>query len=375
MKNILIISFSVICKDPRVMRQIQILAKSYNISVVGYGSKAGPVMHFFELRGVFVGIMSKIYYAIKLLLRRYDDFSYEKYLSQSDEVLSSVTKYDYDVIVANDVSALPFAFSLSRQTPVILDAHEYSPREFEDKFFWPMLYGRYYMYLCSKYFPKLSGMMTVCQSIADEYERNFGIKSVVVTNAPSYRDLSPSPVQHDIVRMIHHGAAIPSRHLEDMIEMMNYLDDRFTIDFMLVPSDKKYMEKLSARVSSNPKIRLIEPVLMQNISDSCNKYDIGVFLLRPVNFNYQFALPNKFFEFIQSRLAVAIGPSPEMARIVKQYNCGIVSKTFAPSDLADKLNGLTSKQIQYFKSRSHEAAKDLCAETNAQAIIDLVEGV
>jgi hypothetical protein len=31
------------------------------------------------------------------------------------------------------------------------------------------------------------------------------------------------------------------------------------------------------------------------------------------------ALPNKFFEFIQARLAVAIWPSPEMSKITKTF--------------------------------------------------------
>ena len=157
--------------------------------------------------------------------------------------------------------------------------------------------------------------------------------------------------------------------------MMDYLDDRFTLDFMLVPSSKNYLSQLKVKASPNNRIRFIEPVPMQEIPSTCNRYDIGVYLLPPVSFNSKYALPNKMFEFIQARLAVAIGPSPEMVRIVDKYNCGVVADSFSPQDLAAKLNALTSDQIQYFKNRSHEAAKELCSEANAQIIIDLIEGV
>ena len=55
---------------------------------------------------------------------------------------------------------------------------------------------------------------------------------------------------------------------------------------------------------------------MHEIVDTIAEYDIGLFILSPINFNYYHALPNKLFEFIQARLAIAVSPSPEMARIV-----------------------------------------------------------
>jgi hypothetical protein len=37
-----------------------------------------------------------------------------------------------------------------------------------------------------------------------------------------------------------------------------------------------------------------------------------------------------FVEFIQARLAVAVDPSPEMARLVQRYGCGVVAPDFPP---------------------------------------------
>lgn len=373
MKKILIISFSEIENDPRVSRQIHTLKENFHITVVGFGNKFDDKIQFCSIKNTccILTKLSAIFFLITGLFNQY--YWSRTYIRGA---YKRVKSSKFDVIIANDLNALPLALKISQNiSKVIFDAHEYAPREFEDILWWRLLFQKLNHSYCKKYLPKVSGMMTVCQGIADEYARNFGANPVVVTNAPSYRELSPLPVLQDAIRMIHHGGAMPSRHLEDMIDMMDYLDDRFTLDFMLVPSSKKYLDQLKVKASPNSRIRFIETVPMQEIPTACNHYDIGVFLLRPVNFNYKHALPNKLFEFVQGRLAVAIGPSPEMARLVEKYNCGVVADSFSPQDLAAKLNALTSDQIQYFKNRSHEAAKELCAEANAQIIIDLVEGV
>jgi len=46
------------------------------------------------------------------------------------------------------------------------------------------------------------------------------------------------------------------------------------------------------------------------------------------------ALSDKLFEFIQACLADAIGPSPEMARIIHEDSCGIVADDRALSFVA-----------------------------------------
>jgi hypothetical protein len=114
---------------------------------------------------------------------------------------------------------------------------------------------------------------------------------------------------------------------------------------------------------------------MPELSRFLNQYDIGVYLLEPVNFNFLHSLPNKFFEFIQARLAVAIGPSPEMARLVREYDLGVVADDFSPQALAQCLLGLDLKRIEYYKSQSHKVAHLLSAEQNKKILLDLVERV
>jgi len=173
--------------------------------------------------------------------------------------------------------------------------------------------------------------------------------------------------------MIHHGGAQRARRLELMIDVMARLDQRFSLDFMLVGNDASYLQELRNRASRDPRIRFVPPVRMEDICRMTNDYDVGLYLLPPLNFNQRFALPNKLFEFIQARLAIAIGPSPEMARIVRQHGVGVVADSFEPAALAGVLSSLTDQEVSLYKRASHAAADRLCFEAAADRMLALIE--
>jgi hypothetical protein len=281
------------------------------------------------------------------------------------------------VIVANDLLTLPLALRLARGAKVVFDAHEYSPREYEDSLFWRFFFQGYYHHLCKKYLAEADAMFTVCQSIADEYRAQYRVTANVVTNAPPYEDLQPTPSEAGVIRMVHHGGAAPSRNLELMIKTVDLLDDRFRLDMFLVASVPGYLARLKSLVANHARVRILPPVPMQELPARLNLYDVGLYLLPPNSFNNYHALPNKFFEFVQARLAVAIGPSVEMARLVRRYDCGIVSDDFTPQALARRLNALDSDRIDYYKRQSHAAARELsfgkCAETLLAVVQDLLD--
>ena len=134
----------------------------------------------------------------------------------------------------------------------------------------------------------------------------------------------------------------------------------------------RYLEKLRRLARAQPTVRLIPPVEPDQIIPVSHGYDMGLFLLPPLNYNYLHALPNKFFEFVQARLGVAIGPSPEMAPYVERHALGVVAEDFAPESLARALNRLTEDEVAGFKQNSHRAARELSSAPNRRLLEELV---
>lgn len=370
---ILVLSFSDLAIDPRVSRQVALLAARFPVTAAGFTRplvEGAEYVHLPRLRH------SAAHRALAVAMLKLGSF--ERYYWSSPTIrhaFETLRDRSFGLILANDLTALPLACGLKPRCGVIFDAHEYSPRELEDRFYWRFLFRRYNHYLCRRYLPATAGMLTVCQSIADEYRNNYGVSSEVLFSAPPYQNLEPGTTLPGTIRMIHHGGAIPSRKIELMIDTMKYLDGRFRLDLMLVPGDTGYIRRLERLATKYSRVRIVAPVPMQELPRHLNRYDIGLFLLPPTNFNYRYALPNKFFEFIQARLAVAIGPSPEMARLVRQYNCGVVAEEFTPRSLASQLNALSHWQIDRFKQESHKAAKDLSFEKNSAVLLNIIDNL
>ena len=185
--------------------------------------------------------------------------------------------------------------------------------------------------------------------------------------------LKPNETHGDKIRLIHHGGAIKERKLELMIKMMRFLDpQKYDLTFMLVPSDKKYYNYLVNLAGKCGNIHFVSPVSFSEIPQTLNRYDIGVYILIPNSFNNKYALPNKLFEFIQARLAVAIGPSMEMAKIVDRYCVGIHSDKFTPKSLANTIVSIAPEKIMEYKKNADRHARELSAEENINRIKNIV---
>jgi hypothetical protein len=182
--------------------------------------------------------------------------------------------------------------------------------------------------------------------------------------------LTPSEVG-DPIRLVHVGLADERRRLEDTIEGVAQLDGRFTLDHIL-GRDNDYRRRLERLAEAHPAIRVLPPVPSDQLLRVANGYDVGVFLLPGQNPNQVHVLPNKLFDYIQSRLAVAIGPSTEMAAIVREWECGVVSEDFSASSFAAALAGLDVSAVTEMKRNADRAARVLNADNNRDVVRDVV---
>lgn len=347
-------------------RQIQWLSREYEITAAGLGNPEIEGVHYVQLYRAKNSFIEQVKRALFLGLKQYDLYYEKKIMFTTTIEMLSLQKYD--LVIANDIDALPLALKVSCRAKVFVDLHEYSPREFEDRLFWRLFYQRYKNELCRKFLPLADAVSTVSEGIAKEYQKHFGVLPEVITNASDYKEITPSNVSESSVRIVHHGGAMRSRRLETMIEMVEQLDERFTLDLMLMPSDGNYLSELKLLSQGNTRIRFLPPVAYSEIVETLSSYDIGLYILEPNNFNNRYALPNKIFEFVQARLCIAIGPSPEMAKVVRETGCGVISEDFSSGALASIINSLSVEQIMAYKEKSHQAARSLSSNANCKKL-------
>ena len=143
---------------------------------------------------------------------------------------------------------------------------------------------------------------------------------------------------------------------------------------MLVSStfSKPYLNKLKKK-AKNFNVVFLDPLPRQELITFCNQFDIGIHFVPPSNFNLKYGLGNKFFEYIQSRLAVAIGPDIEMSKYVKKYKLGMIAKEWSAKSMAKSISSTNIDKLSFFKNQSHKFAKKLSSLENDILFKDIID--
>jgi hypothetical protein len=367
--KLLIISKRNLHTAPRVIREIETFKNNFNVIAVGYVNPNQATNQLLDIKQYDLSIVDKLIRKIFLTVPLVKKHFYNHvYLSEYKKLKTLVQQQQPKILIIHETEMLPVAFKIREKTgihfKIVYNAHEYHPLEYDtptfiknDKVFFEKLYAKYVV--------KTDLLVNVCESIRLQCLKDFGKDSLVVPNAAQFvQGLQPSEVNNTI-KLIHHGGSIAARKLEVMIHMMDVLPSNYKLDFMLVPNDPEYYNKLVQLAKNNTRINFIEPVGYNKIVATINKYDIGVYTLNPGGFNQQIALPNKVYEFIQARLCLAVTPNTEMKNLVLQNNLGVVANDYTAAAMADAILSITPEQLYQFKLNSHKSAEQLSAEKYA----------
>lgn len=370
MKQVLVIAFSPVHRDPRVRRQLEALAGHADVTLAAWTAPPGHERFI----AVDANVMPLPLRALRGLLKLAGlQAAAWRVSSAHRKLLRDLAGRRFDVVVANDVETLPVAAAVPASRRVF-DAHEYAPRQFEHDWKWRMVSGRHARALLARYASGMDAMFTVSSGLAAEYRREYGLAAEVMPNATNFHALEPAPPDGDRIRLVHHGVGNPARHLEDMFAMMRCLDDRFSLDLYLLPGPVAYMQHLAALAAADRRVRLLPPVPMDNIVGTVNRYDVGIAYFRPATFNLANTLPNKFFEYVQARVAVATGPTPDIAALVARHGIGVVADSFTPEAMAERLRALDPVALAVMKQATMAAARELSFEHYAARFRAVVLG-
>ena len=372
--RILCISFSDISSDSRVKRQLQILAAYGEVTTVSYGLKPEGSTHHLRIDESLASLPQTILGVLRLALRRFPADSLDTPAARRAHTLLADAA-PFDLVVANEARALPLAHSVARGAPVWGDMHEWAPEERSHVFIWRLLIKPYMTAVCRQFLPITSAVTAVNSSIAALYEEHFGCDVEVVRNAGPRHDLQPSPVIPGRIRLVHSGAAIPGRNLECMIDAIHLLDERFTLDLYLVEARDggHYLRQLRRRARDSNRITFHPPVRPDELPETLNAYDVGVFSLPPRTKNHELMLPNKFFDYVQGRVAIVFSPAVETSRLIREYGLGVVAESHNVEALVDVLSTFTEERLRGFKENVHRAADALSNDQDELTCRRIVE--
>jgi hypothetical protein len=370
--RILCISLAPFRNDARVLRQIGVLREFGDVTTIGFGPAPDGVAEHIEVPAGLKTLPQTLGGVVGLALRRFRRIDLSAPAVRY--ALGALRGRRFDLVVANEARVLALGHAVADGSPVWGDMHEWSPGERTHILRWRLLVAPFMTYLCRTYLPRSFAVTAVSDSSARLYDTHFGLSTRVMRNTGPYRDLPITPMIEGRIRLVHSGVAVHGRSLELMIDVMKRMDERYSLDMYLMKGQDRgaYLDALKARAAGDPRIVFHDPVPPQTLPDVLNAGDVGVFWLKPAHDNARYTLANKFFDFVQARLALAVGPTIEMTQLTERYHLGVVSEGFSIDQLVASLNELTPEAIMAAKHASDAAARELSFDTDAEVAREII---
>ncbi len=162
MKKILVISPSETSSDQRVIKQIKtLLNNNYYVISAGFGNLAPlnqnhkhiQVINKHNFKLLFISLNRAYNFLEENILPMINlSFLSEKINPFILDFKNKLKDIDFDFIISNEILTLPVSIYLANKNNlplnrIILDLHEYYPKEFEDNLIWKLTKGKFYNYL------------------------------------------------------------------------------------------------------------------------------------------------------------------------------------------------------------------------------------
>jgi glycosyltransferase involved in cell wall biosynthesis len=254
--------------------------------------------------------------------------------------------HKYDLLVANDLDTLlpNYLVSKLKQIPLVYDSHEYftGVPEIQKRPFVKWVWTK----IEKSIFPDLNHVMTVSNSIASQYEKEYFIRPLVIMNAgvrtdkikPYTREESGLPAD-DLILIIHGTGINIDRGAEELVEALTLLEG---VTLLIVGSGD-VIPQLKQKVKdmkTDSRIRFIPTVPWNDLIRYIKMADIGMSLDKDTSLNYRFSLPNKLFDYISAGIPFIAGNLFEPAKIIREFNCGVLIDKITPQSIKSAIDDL-----------------------------------
>lgn len=286
-----------------------------------------------------------------------------------------------DVLFANDLDTLGASalVSIIRKKPLIYDSHEFflGVPEIQNKAMVKWVWKNIEKFS----FPHVDHFITVNDSIAKLYSELYSKKISVIRNIPARKQLSDSLIRADLglpedtFIMAMQGAGINvDRGYEDAIASMKFIENAL----LLIIGKGDVIDDLKTLVKElnlESKVRFLGVLPYEKMMQYTTLSDLGLTLDKPLSINYTYSLPNKLFDYIHAGIPVLGSDLPEVAKIILDYEVGIVVESVESELIAKTVNEFRNNadlRLKYI-ANCKKASLDLNWENEQQKLNEIIK--
>ena len=241
-----------------------------------------------------------------------------------------------------------YLVSKIRRLPLVYDSHEYYTEV-------PELVNRprvqkIWKRIEKRIFPRLKHVFTVNDSIAELFEKEYGVQVQVLKNVPRLHDeflVTNEPVFPGQKIILLQGAGINiQRGAEELLEAMEFVREGI---LLIVGSGDvvPLLKEKRIELGLEEKVHFFDKMPFEQLKNITQQAYLGVSLDKATNINYEFSLPNKLFDYIHSEVPVLVSNLKELTKIVNEFKVGTVLSEHSPKAISQAINDLIQDEAQH----------------------------
>ena len=222
------------------------------------------------------------------------------------------------IVHCNDLDTLltGYMLKLRDDIPLVFDAHEIYPEQLSEDLRLDTWY-RFYTRLEEILIHAADGRMTVCDLLAEYFLERYGaVGFKTVLNVPSLANSPGREIRsrgHQRRKLLYHGAYAAYRGLEEIIRAIRWVENADVV-FRGIGPYQATLRELCHAEGAGDRITFAAPVTIDQLIPSAADCDIGLNPFVPNCKNTEYALPNKFFEYMMAGLGCVSSDLVELRR-------------------------------------------------------------
>ena len=336
MKNkIIILVLNNFKNDSRVLKVAKTLSdNSYDVTVVAL--HADPLLEYEKLHGFVI-------HRVRLVSRKWSKLSLVQLIKYLEYCFSVIKNYrNNPIFYCNDLQTLPIGaitkLFFNKNIKIIYDTHEYATETGNLKGI-----RKLFIKILEKLLIRVPDrVITVADSIADEYVRLYGIqKPDVLLNTPNMQIIEKKNIfreifnlRNDQIIFIYQGMLGASRGVEVILKTFEKLDKDLVVVFM---GNGPCEDIIKEYAQKNTNILLHSTVNSNILIDYTSSADFGILFNVNNCLNNYYCSPNKVFEYIMAEIPIIVSNLYEMKKLVENYKIGIVADEYSIKGLSEAI--------------------------------------
>ncbi len=200
----------------------------------------------------------------------------------------------------------------------------------------------------------------------------------VLLNAPPYRDVVTSDLRQrcgvvdDKPLAIYQGVVHHGRGLLPTFRAMQRMPELHLAVVGDGPAESE-LRQAAAELGVQQRVHWLGSVAYDQLHELTCGADVGLCLIEPLSLSYEYALPNKVFEYMMARIPALVSDLPALRELVTRHPFGVIVDRSLPADeIVAALRQTIDVQRRAAMISACDGVRELSYENQSQQAVELI---